>query len=122
MNAHGSTMQLTGKIRADPPLRFLGLGIIALSVTGVGIASQDPKPAESSKPANSQAAATSEAAASSSKPAEYVGSETCQACHEDIFKSFLRNRHHTVEVSQGDPRSESAVDRKGVRILPRSGR
>jgi DmsE family decaheme c-type cytochrome len=81
--------------------RSLKLGIVALSVAGLVIASQDPKPAESSQPANSQAAATSKAAASSSGPAEYVGSETCQACHEDIFKSFLRSRHHTVEASKG---------------------
>ena len=26
-----------------------------------------------------------------------VGSETCQACHEDIFKAFQKNPHHAVE-------------------------
>jgi DmsE family decaheme c-type cytochrome len=31
-----------------------------------------------------------------SKPAEYVGSETCQACHEDIFDAFQKNPHHQV--------------------------
>jgi DmsE family decaheme c-type cytochrome len=29
-------------------------------------------------------------------PPEYVGSETCQACHEDIFTAFGKNPHHVV--------------------------
>ena len=29
--------------------------------------------------------------------ATYVGSETCQACHEDIYKAFQKNPHHAVE-------------------------
>ena len=31
--------------------------------------------------------------------ATYVGSETCQACHEDIYKSFQKNPHVAVEKS-----------------------
>ena len=27
---------------------------------------------------------------------EYVGSEVCQACHEDIFTAFNKNPHHVV--------------------------
>ena len=34
------------------------------------------------------------------KPAEYVGSETCQACHEDIYKAFQKNPHHAVETDK----------------------
>jgi len=38
--------------------------------------------------------------ASGAKPAaaqpEYVGSETCQACHEDIFKAFQKNNRHAA--------------------------
>ena len=37
------------------------------------------------------------AAPADNKPAEYVGSETCQMCHEDIFKAFLKNPHQVVE-------------------------
>jgi DmsE family decaheme c-type cytochrome len=29
--------------------------------------------------------------------ATYAGSETCQACHEDIFKAFQKNPHRAVE-------------------------
>jgi len=31
-------------------------------------------------------------------PATYVGSETCQTCHEDYFKAFADNPHHAVET------------------------
>jgi hypothetical protein len=31
------------------------------------------------------------------KPAEFVGSSTCQACHEDIFNAFQKNPHQAVE-------------------------
>lgn len=44
----------------------------------------EAKPAEEAKPAG---------------PATYVGSEVCQACHEDIFKSLQKNPHHVVETS-----------------------
>jgi DmsE family decaheme c-type cytochrome len=33
-------------------------------------------------------------------PAEYLGSETCQVCHEDIFKAFQKNPHHLVETDK----------------------
>src|ERR1019366_3826667 len=32
------------------------------------------------------------------QPAEYVGSQTCQMCHEDIFNAFQKNPHHQVET------------------------
>jgi DmsE family decaheme c-type cytochrome len=34
------------------------------------------------------------------KPAEYVGSETCQACHEDTLNAFKKNPHHEVEADK----------------------
>jgi DmsE family decaheme c-type cytochrome len=34
------------------------------------------------------------------KPAEFVGSDTCQACHEDIFNAFQKNPHHQVETDK----------------------
>jgi len=34
------------------------------------------------------------------KPAEYVGSDTCQGCHEDIFNAFQKNPHHQVEADK----------------------
>jgi DmsE family decaheme c-type cytochrome len=34
------------------------------------------------------------------QPAGYAGSETCGACHEDIFKAFQKNPHHIVETQK----------------------
>ena len=34
------------------------------------------------------------------KPAEFVGSTTCQACHEDIFNAFQKNPHQVVETDK----------------------
>jgi len=48
-----------------------------------------------------QTAAPAQEAASAkpaeNRPAIYVGSDTCQSCHEDIFKAFQKNPHHLVE-------------------------
>ena len=38
--------------------------------------------------------------ATENKPAEYVGSDTCQGCHEDIFNAFQKNPHHLVETDK----------------------
>ena len=46
---------------------------------------------------SSLAAAQQEAPAPPAGPATYVGSETCQLCHEDIFKAFGGNPHHALE-------------------------
>jgi len=34
------------------------------------------------------------------KPAEFVGSATCQTCHEDIFNAFQKNPHQMVETDK----------------------
>ena len=34
------------------------------------------------------------------KPATYVGSTTCQMCHEDIFNAFQKNPHQVVETDK----------------------
>jgi DmsE family decaheme c-type cytochrome len=40
------------------------------------------------------------APAPDNKPAEFVGSETCQGCHEDIFNAFQKNPHQLVETDK----------------------
>ena len=42
-------------------------------------------------------ASTLTAAQTPARPAGYAGSETCQTCHEDLFKAFQKNPHHVVE-------------------------
>src|SRR3954454_742256 len=34
------------------------------------------------------------------KPAEFVGSTTCQGCHEDVFNAFQKNPHQVVETDK----------------------
>jgi len=50
------------------------------------------------KPAAPSPAAPAPAAAK--KPAEYIGSEMCGSCHEDIAKAFQKNPHHVVETDK----------------------
>ena len=76
-----------------PPARFLrearwlpifGAALL-LSATSGGAQEKASAPAPSKEPP---------------KPAEYVGSDTCQACHEDIFNAFQKNPHHQVETDK----------------------
>jgi DmsE family decaheme c-type cytochrome len=71
------------------------LCMAAVCTVSLRLAAQQPKP----EPAQPEAAKPTEPAkpAEPPKPAEYVGSETCQACHEDAFKAFQRNPHNLVE-------------------------
>ncbi|HJT87906.1 MAG TPA: hypothetical protein VJ732_08615, partial [Bryobacteraceae bacterium] len=32
------------------------------------------------------------------QPAQYVGSETCRTCHEDIFNAFQQSPHALVQT------------------------
>jgi len=48
--------------------------------------------------------------ATEDKPATYVGSDTCQTCHEDIFKAFQKNPHHLVETDKKYNRATQACE------------
>ena len=48
--------------------------------------------------AQNQAAAPAKAGAN--PPAEYVGSQVCETCHEDIYNSFTRSPHHAIETEK----------------------
>lgn len=74
---------------------FWSLVAILVLASGSAVAQED-KPAQSGTPAAPAAAQ----APADNTPAEYVGSETCQACHEDIFKAFRTNAHHVMEVEK----------------------
>src|SRR5579863_352913 len=39
-------------------------------------------------------------AAQPALPNGYVGSEVCQACHEDIYDAFQKSPHHAVETEK----------------------
>src|SRR5689334_2135204 len=88
-------------IRSTPSTNFMGLlrtiTLLAAAASFLGVAAAQDKPAApaAGEPAKPAAAA---APAAPEKPA-YAGSETCQACHEDIYNAFLKSPHHVVETS-----------------------
>ena len=49
---------------------------------------------------SAQQTASAPASPAPNKPADYVGSEMCQTCHEDIYKAFQKNPHHQVETDK----------------------
>src|SRR5436190_1319549 len=63
---------------------LLPLLLTALWLMGKGTA-QEAKP-EAGQPAET-----------SNQPATYVGSQTCQPCHEDIYNAFQKSAHFVVE-------------------------
>jgi DmsE family decaheme c-type cytochrome len=77
---------LTGR-RAAALLPIL---LTALWLMGTGTAQEASKP-EAAKPEEAKPAETS------NQPATYVGSQVCQACHEDIFNGFQKSPHFVVE-------------------------
>src|SRR6516162_1369307 len=51
----------------------------------VKVSAQEAKPAATQPPDTSN------------QPATYVGSQTCQPCHEDIYNAFQKSPHSVVE-------------------------
>jgi len=70
-------------------MRAAGLVGAALWFAFLGGAQEKPAAPASPAPAQAQPA--------DNKPAEFVGSTTCQMCHEDIFNAFQKSPHQVVE-------------------------
>src|SRR5262245_1032662 len=60
--------------------------LLCMALLGWQVHAQ-PAPADSSKAAGNQ-------------PAAYVGSEVCQACHEDIFNAIRKSPHQAIELDK----------------------
>jgi DmsE family decaheme c-type cytochrome len=83
-------------------------GVISILLAAAALAAapvvyggpQDDKPAaETAKPAADAAKSAEDAKPPvPAAPATYVGSETCQACHDEIFAKFQKNRHVLIET------------------------
>ena len=80
------------------PNRLPILAAAAVLCAAVALAQEQAKPAppapEAAKPAET-------APPEAPKPATYVGSETCQACHEDIFNALRKSPHAAVQNEKG---------------------
>jgi len=77
--------RMTYQARCFWVARLLVLGLAGAFIACLPAAAQD-KPAAAPAPAPP-----------ADKPAEYVGSQTCQGCHEDIFNAFQKSPHQAVE-------------------------
>ncbi len=71
-------------------VRLAALVAAAIFLTVIGSAQEKP-----ASPATRNLAKPAE-----NKPAEYIGSEMCGSCHEDIAKAFAKNPHHVVETDK----------------------
>lgn len=74
----------------------VAVGIVMLCSSITIRAQQPAQPAEPAK-----AIATAQPAAATpgpAKPAEYAGSETCKACHEEIFNNLQKTPHFAIET------------------------
>lgn len=80
-----------------PWARLLSLAAAATLVTAFALGAGQEKPAA---PAAPEKQAEPAAPPADNKPAEYVGSTTCQSCHEDIFNAFQKNPHQSVETNK----------------------
>ena len=100
----------TGTRQAPPPPSLIGRLAVLVATAMVftvltGNAQEKPgvpptQPAakpDQEKPAAAQA---TESKPADNKPAEYIGSEMCAACHEDISKAFSKNPHHAVDTDK----------------------
>jgi len=79
-----------------PPSK-VRLALLAAALVTIAARGAQDKPAA---PAPQTATPAQDAKPADNKPATYVGSETCQSCHEDIFKAFQKNPHHLVETDK----------------------
>ena len=80
-------------------LPVLAAGISFTSV--LGAQDQQDKPGAPGQPPPQAAAADkAQAAPPDNKPATYVGSTTCQGCHEDMFHAFEKNPHAVVDTDK----------------------
>src|SRR5437660_990229 len=70
------------------------LAVLALATTATIAWGAQEKPGAPAQPA-----AAAETKAADTKPT-FVGSSTCQGCHEDIFNAFQKNPHQVVETDK----------------------
>ena len=92
------------------PATLILLSLLFAAVSLTGAAAKQEKSAASPAAAQNQPTSSQEhpkapeaspAAAPPAAPEKpaFVGSETCQPCHEDIYNAFVKSPHHMVEIT-----------------------
>ena len=93
--------------RMTPSPLLVALSLLLAAVSLTGAAARQEKAAAQAPPAAAQTPQSPQPPAQSSAPAapaapekpDFIGSETCQACHEDIYNAFVKSPHHIVEIT-----------------------
>jgi len=74
------------------------------------LAPRPQQPVPSPDPQAKPTAVASGAPAAPAVPKTYVGSDTCQACHEDIFNAFQKDPHKAVDSDKKRGRENHACE------------
>ena len=89
----------------NSPLIAMTLLFAAVSFIGAAAqqenktAAQAQAPSTPPDPGKAPDPAAAPASPAAPEKPDFIGSETCQACHEDIYNSFLKSPHHIVEIT-----------------------
>src|SRR4051794_21660225 len=92
-------------------MRSISAGIailVILVIARANAAGQKQDPPRSPAPEAKPEAETATAAPTG--PKSYVGSEACQACHEDIFNAFQKDPHKAVDFDKKRGRENQACE------------
>ena len=89
---------------------LIALSFLFAAVSFMGAAARQDKAAAPAAPAaaptdkatpppNAKPAEAAPATPAAPEKPDFAGSEACQACHEDIFNSWVKSPHHIVEIT-----------------------
>ena len=78
----------------------ISVAILELLILFIPLADAAAQKQEPPKPAVQEAKPAEAEPAPPAGPKTYVGSETCQTCHEDIFNSFQKDPHKSVDADK----------------------
>ena len=85
------------------PGKLPGLRALMMLMLGAGVlcATATAAPASKAKPAADGVVKTATAPVKDTNPANYVGSETCATCHDQVAKGFAGNPHTRMAQDHG---------------------
>ncbi|HWQ54015.1 MAG TPA: DmsE family decaheme c-type cytochrome [Bryobacteraceae bacterium] len=95
-HAHVPTLSRLKRRRLAALASALIAAAALMSITFDGAQAAGQAPAAQAPPAQPAEAKSAAPAA----PATYVGSETCQPCHDELFTAFRKNPHSIVETNK----------------------
>lgn len=86
------------------------LVLVQILIASDGSASSKQEPAKPETPQPAKPTATKPAAQAPSSPKTFVGSDSCQACHEDLFTAFQKDPHKSIDFDKKRGRETHACE------------